>query len=100
VTLHTTYVVVGWSKTIFDSLAFREDEFVVFKPAVSARGGWLWFVDAFVDRCALHAETVEQVVGLGVIVGGWGELKGRKSAIANKIRVRIGRTFLIFDLTS
>src|SRR4029453_8900932 len=27
----------------------------------------------------------------------WGELKGTKSATANKIRVRIGKTFLIFD---
>src|SRR6185295_501647 len=39
VTRSTSGVVVGWSKTIFDSLVFGEDEFVIFKPAVPARGG-------------------------------------------------------------
>src|SRR6185369_9375557 len=63
-------VVVSWSKTIRDGLTFREDEFVVFKPAVAARGGRHRFVDAFVDRGSPNAETVEQVIGFGVHVGG------------------------------
>jgi hypothetical protein len=68
VTLNTPGVVVGWSKTIFDSLAFGEDEFVVFKPAVPARGGCYRLVHAFHYWCALNAEAVEQVIGFGVHV--------------------------------
>ena len=69
VTLSASHIVVGWSKTIFDRLAFGEDEFVIFKPAVPARGGCYRFIDAFDDRCSLNAEAVEQVIGFGVHVG-------------------------------
>src|SRR6185369_7248075 len=69
VTFNTTDVVIRWSKTVFDSLAFREDGFVVFESAVPARGGCYRFVDAFDDRCSLNAEAVEQVIGFGVHVG-------------------------------
>src|SRR6185369_16591075 len=70
VAFNTAYVVVSWSKTIFDILAFREDEFVVFESAVPARGGCYRFIDAFDDRCTFDAEAVEQVIGFGVHVSG------------------------------
>src|SRR5262249_33543302 len=70
VTFNTAYVVIRWSKTIFDIFAFREDEFVVFESAVPARGRCYRFIDAFVDRCALNAEAVEQIIGFGIHVGG------------------------------
>jgi hypothetical protein len=68
--LNTSGVVVGWSKTIFDSLAFGEDEFVIFKPAVPARGGCYRLVHAFFNWGTLNAEAVEEVVSFGVHVGG------------------------------
>src|SRR5690349_18853570 len=68
--LDTSCAVIRWSKTIFDRLAFGEDEFVIFKPAVPARGGCYRLVHAFLDWSALDAETVEEVVSFGVHVGG------------------------------
>ncbi len=70
VTFDAADVVIGWSKTVFDCFAFGEYELVVFEPAIAASGGRLRFVYAFVDRCALDAEAVEQVIGFGVHVGG------------------------------
>jgi hypothetical protein len=68
VAFNAANVIVGWSKTVFDCFAFRENEFVVFKPAISAGGGWLRFVYALIDRDALGAKAVEEIVGLGIIV--------------------------------
>jgi hypothetical protein len=70
VTLSASHIVVGWSKTIFDRLAFGEDEFVIFKPAVPARGGCYRLVHAFHYWGAFHAETIEQVISFGVHIGG------------------------------
>jgi hypothetical protein len=69
VTFNASHVVVGWSKTVLDSFTFGENEFVVFKPAIAARGWRLWFVYTFVDRHTFHAKTVEEIIGLRVHVG-------------------------------
>jgi hypothetical protein len=70
VTFNTTDVVVSWPKTIFDSLTFGKDEFVVFKPAVPARGGCYRLIHAFLNWGAFDAETIEEVIGLGVHISG------------------------------
>src|ERR1051325_6322695 len=70
--LDTSRAVIGWPKTVFDRLAFGEDEFVIFKPAVPARSGCYRLVHAFLNWSAFNTETVEEVVSLGVHVGGWG----------------------------
>jgi hypothetical protein len=69
VTFHAANVVVGWSKTVFDCFAFRENKFVVFEPAISACGGWLGFVYALIDRNALYAKAIKEVIGFGIHVG-------------------------------
>src|ERR1043165_10083776 len=69
-TLDAGSAVIGWSKTIGDRLAFGKDRFFFFKPAVPARCGCYRLVHAFHDWGALYAEAVEQVVSLGVHVGG------------------------------
>jgi hypothetical protein len=69
VAFNAANVIVGWSKTILDSFAFGENEFVVLKPAIAA-GGWRdGFVYAFDDWRAFDTETVKEVIGLGVHVG-------------------------------
>jgi hypothetical protein len=68
VALNTTYIVVGWSKTIIDILSFAEDELVIFKATVSS-GCWrYWFGYAVIDWGATCAEVVEEVIGFGVHV--------------------------------
>ena len=69
-TLNASDAVIRWSKSVFDILAFGEDEFVVFKPAVPARGGCYRFVHAFDYWSSQRAETVKKVVGFGIHVGG------------------------------
>ena len=63
-TFNTGDSVIGWPNTICNRLAFGEDEFVIFKPAVPARGGGYRLVHAFHDWRTLYAETVEESCGV------------------------------------
>jgi hypothetical protein len=70
VTLDASNIVVRWSEAIFYCLPLGEDKQVVFEASFAAFLRRFWLRNALVDWGASVAETVEEVVGLGIHISG------------------------------